>query len=358
MTVFTKVDIRIKGKTHGVRVPVNVWQAFERMAKEDKWSIAQAAEIASRGSNGTLSEAIEAYVRQHAKVPLYATREDWTMALVDAMRPEFAKRGCPLPEKIRATIAFTSKGHRGKRRGECWSPDMSADKATEIMVCLRESDPVRIANILTHELVHAAQFLKAKQAGKTLTGGGHGKDFKAIADTMDVTVGKGTHALGDPDGAWGTWAKPLIEAAGPMPHSALAEHVAKQKKQTTRMLKFEHENCAGAPDGISIVWRMSAKGVADKAFVSCPCCGEKVMNPHFEGEDEDGEEMLAPKGHPLRKAEVASVKRGRKFAKQAASAMPTGDFATRSADDDSPGPHLWPQVRRPGNAGPRRPAVR
>lgn len=63
-------------------------------------------------------------------------------------------------------------------------------------------------------------------------------------------------------------------------------------EQTTRMLKFEHENCPASEDGIEYVWRASAKSVADKAQVWCPCCGSKIANPHFEGE-EDSEEGLA-----------------------------------------------------------------
>ncbi len=330
-TKTTKVDIRMHGKAHSVRLDTAIWNAFRKLADECNVTLGELATIAQRDHNGGLADAITAYVRKNSIVPLHATRELWVSAIVDSMRPEFARRGYPLPEKVRATIAFTSKGWRGKRRGECWSPDMSGDGATEVMVCLREKDAIHIGNILTHELVHAAQFLEAKNEGKKVKNG-HDRRFKKIADAMDITVGKGTHALGDPKGAWGEWAIPLIEAAGPMPHSAIAEHVAKEKKQTTRMLKCECPDCGA-------IWRTSKKvleviaekqeGRGEPGYLNCvdpDCTGiihiEDIL-AGGEGGDEPEEvpadrQMLTPRNHPLRKAEEASVKRGKRFSRQAA----------------------------------------
>ena len=281
---LTKIDIRVHGKTHSFRIAIPVWKAFQAMAKANGNPLSAEASIAQRKHNGNLVEAIEKHV---GAVPIHTTRETWLMSLVEAMRPEFTKRGYPLPAKIRASIAFTSKGWRGKRRGECWSADMSADSTVEIMVCLRERDPVRILNILTHELCHAAQGVLAMERGKPKLAGGHGRIWTEVSKAMDIDVGKGTHALGDPNGAWGAWAKPLLELAGPMPHSALAEFVAKEKKQTTRMLKFEHDGCSFSDDGKPIVWRMSAKHISGQVQVRCPCCGTSLPNPHYEGEDGD-----------------------------------------------------------------------
>jgi hypothetical protein len=281
---LTKIDIRVHGKTHSFRIAIPVWKAFQAMAKANGNPLSAEAAIAQRGHNGSLVEAIEKHV---GAVPIHTTRETWLMSLVEAMRPEFKKRGYPLPAKIRASIAFTSKGWRGKARGECWKPEASADSAVEIMVCLRERDPVRILNILTHELCHAAQGVLAMERGKPKLAGGHGRIWTEVSKAMDIDVNKGTHALGDPNGAWGAWAKPLLELAGPMPHSAIAEFVAKEKKQTTRMLKLEHEGCHGDE---ATVWRMSSKHILDLPRVACPCCGERVPNPHYEGgEDADNE---------------------------------------------------------------------
>lgn len=295
MTTTTKIDIWMHKKSHSVRLPVAVHSAFLDKAERGGLTIGQAAQEAQREHNGTLAEAITKWV---GEVALYGNRELWCGALVEAMRPVFAERGFPLPEKIRASIAFTSTGWKGKARGECWSDHMSADGATEIMVHICETDTVRIANILTHELCHAAQFLAAKgnpkKAAKMKEKGGHGKDFRKIAEALDVTGDplvagseKMPHALGDPKGAWGSWALPLIEAAGPCPHSAIGEFVKKEKeekKQESRMLKLDHSEEQG---GCGAVWRMSLTHIGDKPRLSCPCCGEHIENPHYEGEEMD-----------------------------------------------------------------------
>lgn len=305
MTITTKVDIYIDGKSVSLRLAPAIWQAFQTMANAENATLGVMAKRARAYSNeGTLAEAITAFVQRHATVPLYATRELWCGALVDAMRPVFEERGYPLPEKIRASIAFTSTGWKGKTRGECWNSDMSADGATEIMVCLRETDPVRIVNILVHELCHAAQFKRAKDTNKPIKKkAGHGKTFAVVAQALDLNPAindkgqiKWDYALGDADGKWGEWAKPIIEAAGPMPHAAIAEFVKKQTedgKQTTRMLKLEHDGCEFSDEGKPVIWRMSSKHIADKPSLRCPCCGTSVENPHFEGEG-DAEDGIDP----------------------------------------------------------------
>lgn len=309
----TKVDIWHNGRSHAVRLPVQIWTAFKALAADRDQTIGALASIAQREHNGTLAEAITAYVEKHSSdVVLYGTRETWIGKAVELMRPIFAERGHPLPEKIRATIAFTSKGWKGKTRGECWNDVMSADGATEVMICLRESDTTRIVNILCHELCHAAQFRRAKESGKPIEkGAGHGKTFAVVAEALDLLPEHKTsektgktrvvwdRALGDPAGKWGEWAQVIIDALGKCPHAAIAEAWAKKEaetpKQTTRMLKFEHENCPESEDGISYVWRASSKSVADKPRVFCPCCGAHIPNPHHEDAGEEGETVESDK---------------------------------------------------------------
>lgn len=298
-TQTTKFDLWLDGRSTAVRLPVHIKTAFDAKCANLKLTAAAGAKTAQRECNGALAEAITKWV---GDVPLHTTRELWTAALVEAARPVFAERGYPLPANIRATIAFTSQGWRGKRRGECWSPEASADGAVEIMVHLCETDPVRILNILTHELCHAAQGRLAGERGKPKQAGGHGRIWKEVAAALDLkpamkTNAKGKeveqwqYALGDANGLWGAWAKPILEAAGAMPHAALAEFVKKEQdaaKQSTRMLKFVHEGCPAAEDA-EYIWRASGKATADKAKVSCPCCGQRIDNPHYEGEeDEEG----------------------------------------------------------------------
>lgn len=312
----TKFDILIAGRSTAVRLPNPILAAFKAKAADLKLTAGKAAQTAQREHNGTLAEAITKWV---GDVPLHTTRESYIGAAVELMRPVFEKRGYPLPAKIRATIAFTSKGHRGNRRGECWSPEASADQGVEIMICLREHDTTAIVSILTHELCHAAQGLVAKErAAKAKTekqaaalakqAGGHGAIWKEVAAALDLKPSPKTAKSGKVsedwtrttdvtvcDPAWLSWAQPIIDALGVCPHAAIAAHIAKKEadaKQTTRMLKLEctTEAARGNPYVCGAVWRMSSKHIANKARLSCPCCGVKIDNPHYEGADEELDE--------------------------------------------------------------------
>jgi hypothetical protein len=320
-TQTTKFDILIAGRSTSVRLPNAILAAFKAKADSLKLAYGKAAQAAQREHNGMLAEAIIKWV---GDVPLHTTRESYIGAAVELMRPVFEARGQKLPANIRATIAFTGKGWKGKARGQCWSDAMAADGATEIMVCLRETDTKRIINILTHELCHAVQFLNAKEDGKPIAkGAGHGNTFRVVALAMDLEPTKKPtaknpdrvvwdYALGGE--AWATWAQPIIDALGVCPHAALAEAYAKKEaeaKQTTRMLKFTHEGCGATEDAGDYVWRASAKSVADKAKVWCPCCGSQVENPHFEGEVDDEDHELEDEGSKV--DDRATTKQARKL---------------------------------------------
>jgi len=305
----TKLDIWIHGKSQSVRLPVHVANAFKAKASAFNITLGFAATTAQRDCNGTLAEAITEWVKGEA---IHTTREAYIGAAVELMRPVFAGRGYPLPDNIRATIAFTSKGWSGKHRGECWVPDMAADGAVEIMVCITESETSEIVSILTHELAHAAQGRAATERAAKLKEGtkaqasmlkaasGHGKVWKEVAAAVDlVPVEKETKGGTKEDwtrahggDAWKVWAQPIIDQLGKCPHAALAKQVKKEAeegKQTTRMLKLVHEDCDIAIDN-SVTWRMSAKHIRDMVQVACPCCGKRIDNPHYEGAaDEDDE---------------------------------------------------------------------
>jgi hypothetical protein len=317
----TKIDLWDGKRSISVRLPIHIDQAFRAKAVSLELSLMDAARAAQREHNGTLAEAITHWVCGEM---LYTTRESWIGKAVEMMRPVFEERGYPLPANIRATIAFTSKGHRGKRRGECWAPEASADQGTEIMVCLRESDTTEIVSILTHELCHAAQNVVAETRNLPKLGTGHGKIWKEVAAKLDLEpimqtnkagneVAKWEYAHGGD--VWKAWAGPIIEALGKCPHAAIAAHVAKkaeEAKQSTRMLKFEHQGCAEA-DGEAYIWRASGKATAQKPQVSCPCCGERVDNPHYMGGTMEEDQEVKHVHSVRKKADQRAVARqGRK----------------------------------------------
>lgn len=162
------------------------------------------------------------------------TREQWLNKFTAAARPQFEAAGRPLPAEVRCSIGFPSKGVRSKTIGECWYNDSSEDGHAEIFLRPSlQSDTSRIADVLTHELAHAA-------LGK---GFGHGKEFKALATALGLT-GKMTATVAGP--GWHAWADKIIRKLGPLPGANLnggGELEGGKKKQTTRMIKLSCTAC-------------------------------------------------------------------------------------------------------------------
>ena len=106
----------------------------------------------------------------------FSTREQWLNAFAKASRKHFKRIGAKLPTNVRISIGFTSGGARAKAIGQCWSHKASADQTFEIFIVPALDDASRIADILTHELVHVAAGIKA----------GHGHAFRKIATALGL----------------------------------------------------------------------------------------------------------------------------------------------------------------------------
>lgn len=184
--------------------------------------------------------------RKPKATPIHSTREAWLMAMVDAMRPEFEAAGFPIPERIRVTMSLTQ---RAKWVGTHYPVDMSKDKTHEILIRLDQTKPLEVAAILCHELVHASVPPKT----------GHRGPFKTLAISLGLT-GKMTATV--PGTLFKQWIKPVLTSVGTFPHAAL--DLSKQKKQTTRLLKVECEDCG-------YIARVTNKWIEDVGAPLCPC---------------------------------------------------------------------------------------
>jgi hypothetical protein len=182
------------------------------------------------------------------------TREEWLARFTEASRPFFKKAGHPLPKKVRCSVGFPSKGIRAKSIGECWADTATKDGVCEIFIRPSlQDDGSRIADVLTHELCHAA--LGHEE--------GHGKTFKYLATSLGLT-GKMTATTAGP--AWHEWADPIVKALGKFPGARLDGQLAGgKKKQTTRMLKLVCNEC-------DWMCRTTAKHIAPG--MNCPLTSE------------------------------------------------------------------------------------
>lgn len=164
---------------------------------------------------------------------IYATREQWLNAFVLAMAPVVASHGYELPSNIRVSLGFASAGMRSKSIGECWAVDASADGHSEIFISpTLGGDVSRIADVVTHEVVHAIVGHGAK----------HGRPFAKLAKALGLE-GKMTATVAGL--GWHEWADPIIASLGDFPGAALTGKSSAKPKQSTRMVKAtcNHEGC-------------------------------------------------------------------------------------------------------------------
>lgn len=160
----------------------------------------------------------------------FKSREAWLNEFTRRARPVFKKAGFPIPSNVRVSVGFTSHGARGKRIGECWADTCSEDGTFEIFITPQIGDASRIADIHTHELIHAAVGLEC----------GHTGDFVKCMKAVGL-IGKPTATTAGPD--WHAWADPILESMGPLPHATLKAGGNGKKKQSTRMIKCECDTC-------------------------------------------------------------------------------------------------------------------
>ena len=197
----------------------------------------------------------------------FSTREEYLAAFVAAARPVFAAAGFPIPAAVRVGVGWTSKGSKAKAIGECWSVACSDDGTWEIILSPALADGPRVADVLTHELIHAAVGLEC----------GHKGAFLKAKHALGLD-GKATATVAGP--VWHDLFDAAVAALGDYPHARLdGAQSSGPKKQGTRMLKAE---C-----GCGYAVRLTRKW-ADVGLPICGVCEVRMTCDAIEGED-DGE---------------------------------------------------------------------
>lgn len=200
----------------------------------------------------------------------HETREQWAQGFLAAARPAFASVGATLPASIRIGVGWTNKGARGKAIGECWTKDASADGTVEIILSPKLADGSRVADVLTHELIHAGVGLAC----------GHKGAFTRAAKALGLE-GKMTATVAGE--AWRAWAEPILATLGPYPHATLDGVISSgPKKQATRQLKFECGACG-------IIGRMPRKSL-ERGIPFCGACGDRMTCAAIDSDEGEGSE--------------------------------------------------------------------
>jgi hypothetical protein len=196
------------------------------------------------------------------------TREAWLIDAINLFRSElFKQHGLKIPD-VRVSMGLPHGRNSKKIIGQCWNSKSSVDKKISIFITPTIDDSALILSTLAHELIHA--HLDNKH--------GHKAPFKRIALTIGLE-GKMTATTAGPE--LKAYIKKMISKFGDIPHARLNLNARPSKKQTTRMIKMECEDCG-------YIVRTAFKHIQEKGAVICPC-NSKSMS--FEVPDEsEGDE--------------------------------------------------------------------
>lgn len=181
------------------------------------------------------------------------TRESWLNAVASELWPMIERAGGKRPESFRVSCGWPSRlalaraSSSTRRIGECWTGG-SEDGAREIFVSPALAHPVEVADVLLHEMIHAA----------LPEGVGHRHPFPQVARKVGLE-GKptATHAGEELVGTLTT----ITKGVGPYPHAKL--DAVPKAKQKARLMKVECPDC-GYTCRITRMW-------LDLGLPTCPC---------------------------------------------------------------------------------------
>lgn len=190
----------------------------------------------------------------------HKTREQWLLAGLELVKPEFTRIGQKVPKRIRVSCGFPSKnplGNKKRRIGECWADKASKGKFFEIFISPTLDKPFDVLDTLVHEVVHAVVGLEC----------GHKGEFRKVAKAVGLT-GKMSQASAGPELKERLYA--LLNELGDYPHDELSKMTNGRKKDTCRLLKAECPGCG-------YVIRVTRKWMEKAGLPTCPC-GEEFTS--------------------------------------------------------------------------------
>jgi hypothetical protein len=182
----------------------------------------------------------------------HVTREEWLVAMTEALRPTFEDAGFTIPA-VRVSCSWPSRQIR-KRIGECWTSRASKDGSRQIFITPILDEGFAVVEVLVHELLHAVLPDDVHHKGPFRKG------MKALG-----LIGKPTATNAGPELTERLHV--LCLEVGDYPHSALSLKDPGVKKQNTRMLKVQCPAC-------DYTVRTTAKWI-EVGLPTCPC-GEEM----------------------------------------------------------------------------------
>ena len=200
-------------------------------------------------------------------------REDYLQKAIDILRPDFHIAGFSLPEHIRVSVGFPSRGGLGKKKrviGECWSDKAATDRSHAIFISPMLGKADEALATLVHECLHTAVGVEHKHKGPFRKGA---KAIGLVGKLTETTAGDALKAR----------LEEVAALLGPYPHSALF-HSAGEKKQTCRLLKVICPECG-------CICRMSQLATETPGCPTCACGGQMELEVTDEAEEGGDDEQ-------------------------------------------------------------------
>jgi hypothetical protein len=181
-------------------------------------------------------------------------REQWLIQATNKLRNGiFQEQGHYVPT-VRISVGFPGGGSARKRIGEYWHAKACDDGIPQIFISPVLKSRAEILDTLVHELVHAVT-----------PGGGHGREFKRVAESVGLTGPMRATVAGS---ALVVKLQELAAELGEFPHAGI--NLSDRKKQTTRLVKCECPECG-------YIARTTAKWIEEKGAPLCPCNSEPMQ---------------------------------------------------------------------------------
>jgi hypothetical protein len=176
-------------------------------------------------------------------------RETWLEQAVEQMAPWFEEKNSPLPDKILASCGWPkAKGGKARAIGQCFDPIWTEDGTVNIFICPTVSDPVRVLDILLHELCHASVGTRT----------GHSGPFVKLIREFGL-VGKATATWCDPKTPLYATLSQLSDLLGPYPHTAMrSDRLESTRPPGGGWVKFVSPRA-----GTGYILRVSPKSLAE-----------------------------------------------------------------------------------------------
>jgi hypothetical protein len=181
----------------------------------------------------------------------YRNRELWLQrAIYPHLVNLFKQCGAKLPV-VKVSVGLPSGRGSKKATGQHWCPEASDDKKGSIFISPTINDSIEVLGVFTHELVHAVVGNEAK----------HGPKFRRLA--IDIGL-SGKMTATHPGIPLRKKLREIVWKLGKYPHAKLNLAMNPVKKQTTRMIKMECDECG-------YIARASRKVIDEKGAAICPC---------------------------------------------------------------------------------------